>query len=1021
MKQIIRLIQLYWPLFLLVFFEGILFSANFTPHTYLVGWDNMFPEFDLALNLKRTLFATWQEYRGLGYQDGMSHAANLIHYLLLWILSLAIPQQLLRYVFVFGMHLIGGIGMYFLLSNIQRDSSQKPRNDIVPVVALFSALFYQYCFATVQMFYLPFELFLIQFASLPWIFLTLSKFLTYEKKRDAMLFGLVMLLATPQAHVPTVFLVTALAVGMYLLWGLIVSKGASLKRIVLVVGIAFCMNAFWGIPFTYSTIARSSIITGSKNNQIATEDIFEKNHAFGGFVDTAEMKSFALTYIYYDYKKLTNDYIMKPWINHIDAPLVQGVLLSLFSLAAIGFFLAIQKRDTTVAPYALIFLFSFLAIGNDIPIFSSFSWLIRTYVPYVSDIFRFVFTKFFFLYAFSFAILVSYALSELTTWIIKKRQILSVIPICLATIMLLITTIPSFQGNFLYENLRVNIPQEYFQVSSFFKKQPSDGRILVLPMPWYWGWTQYRWGVIGSGFTWFGIRQPLIDRAFDPWSNFNENVYWEFSQAIYEKNAERFAQLVKKYDIRWIMIDENIMHPTNDKALYLSQIDTLLQTNSSIQKEEAYGRIRLYSVGQQTNSTVTMESNVPNIGPSYIWNDNDQAYTDFGPYITTDKELYDIYYPFRSLFTGHEQNEKEFSIKLSNEALTFTGYIPSYFENQEVAKIIPLTGSATFDFQKDPIPTFTVTVPITHGTEAYNSSNTEDLKKLISSCDASRKGKTNAQWENQNNGYRRLESISASTCLDIGIPDLSQRNGYIVVVRSRHIQGRRLFISITNEQTKKTFLESYVTDKRSATDFTNSFFVIPPMDEFGIGYRITMDNLSVDNDTTINDISSVRVYTIPYEKMVGMKIQKSEVGSQRSDSSITLTSVDHPNPAYYKIKIMENGEWKMENTALILSQSFDKGWRAYTIQNAECRMQNFFCRIQNWLSLTFPFLFGKELKDHVLVNNWENAWVIQMGNGEWKMENNGNIIILFFLPQLLEWLGFALLPIPFLLLLVSKR
>ena len=52
-------------------------------------------------------------------------------------------------------------------------------------------------------------------------------------------------------------------------------------------------------------------------------------------------------------------------------------------------------------------------------------------------------------------------------------------------------------------------------------------------------------------------------------------------------------------------------------------------------------------------------------------------------------------------------------------------------------------------------------------------------------------------------------------------------------------------------------------------------------------------------------------------------------------------------------------------------------------------------------------------KKHVLVNNWENGWTIDPGT-------NGTIYI-FFWPQLLEFLGFALLPIPFLVVWKTKR
>ena len=92
-------------------------------------------------------------------------------------------------------------------------------------------------------------------------------------------------------------------------------------------------------------------------------------------------------------------------------------------------------------------------------------------------------------------------------------------------------------------------------------------------------------------------------------------------------------------------------------------------------------------------------------------------------------------------------------------------------------------------------------------------------------------------------------------------------------------------------------------------------------------------------------------------------------------------------------------------------QSYDAGWIAVTPTSS------------------FPFF--KSAGNHVLVNNWENGWVLpkevinnppsrkatdgrstQISNKE--ISNGDTTIILFFWPQILEWIGFALLPLPFL-------
>ena len=69
--------------------------------------------------------------------------------------------------------------------------------------------------------------------------------------------------------------------------------------------------------------------------------------------------------------------------------------------------------------------------------------------------------------------------------------------------------------------------------------QNHDGRIAYLPQPNYWSWKHYNFGLVGSGFIWYGLSQPLMDRAFDPWSNVNENYYWELTHALYSNDSEK--------------------------------------------------------------------------------------------------------------------------------------------------------------------------------------------------------------------------------------------------------------------------------------------------------------------------------------------------------------------------------------------------------------------------------------------------------------------------------------------------
>jgi Trk-type K+ transport system membrane component len=108
----------------------------------------------------------------------------------------------------------------------------------------------------------------------------------------------------------------------------------------------------------------------------------------------------------------------------------------------------------------------------------------------------------------------------------------------------------------------------------------------------------------------------------------------------------------------------------------------------------------------------------------------------------------------------------------------------------------------------------------------------------------------------------------------------------------------------------------------------------------------------------------------------------------------------------------------------LLYQSFHPGWKLYQIQNEKLK-------IKNWINTYFPFLFGKEIKEHVIVNNWANGWMISPNiKGLTSNTNNQNNqmfdvrslkFVAIFWPQYLEFIGFGLLVVGFLFILFYRR
>ncbi|MBI5449087.1 hypothetical protein HY948_02105, partial [Candidatus Gottesmanbacteria bacterium] len=207
-------------------------------------------------------------------------------------------------------------------------------------------------------------------------------------------------------------------------------------------------------------------------------------------------------------------------------------------------------------------------------------------------------------------------------------------------------------------------------------------------------------------------------------------------------------------------------------------------------------------------------------------------------------------------------------------------------------------------------------------------------------------------------------------------------------VESRHVTGRPLSLAFINDTAKHAELETYLESQKE--EWQKDYFILPPLAPDGLGYTVYISNDAIGNQETINDIKSIKFYRIPYQELVTLHSPGTLPKPPELQSQGRAISVEHSNPAYFKI-VLRTNELMNNDATLVLSQAFDPGWLAFT------------------RTTTFPFF--QPIKDHVLVNNWKNGWTINQ---------TSQTVILFFWPQLLEWFGFLLLPIPFILPFLPK-
>lgn len=1055
-----------------------LFIHNYVPHTFLSGWDNLLPEFNLTLNIKRSLFAVWQEYQGLGLLGGMGHAADLPRQIILGLFSLVLPTSIMRYAWTFLMLLSGPIGAYFLIYSILNRGYVQKNEKYIKNASLVGGLFYLLNLATLQTFFVPYDAFVTNYGIFPWLIWSTINFLENISRRNLIILLLISTLGMTYAYIPTLFLVYIMViffVGIYKFIELGRDRQV-LKNLGLVFATILIINSFWLLPFTYFTFTQSNTVVNSKINTMATEDVFLRNKQYGTILDTLLLKNFWFNATEFYPRLGKRVKMLAGWDNYISTIPIQiaGAIISIYIIS--GFILCLKEKKLRV--WGLLGFIGFIFIASDTPPFSWLIILMRDSIPLLSQFFRFPFTKWNIELLTTFSLFLGIAVFNLLTRA-EKKKISSKYIFGLIVGLIFIYNLPFFTDYVVSTAIKVNIPNKYFELFNYFKEKPI-GRIAVLPQQTFWDWKYYGWGEFGSGFMWYGIEQPIADRAFDNWSNNNQNYYWELSNAIYSDNQKLFEDVLEKYQINWLVVDNNIISPSTSKELYFDKIHEMFNHSKNISLVSAFGNINVYKVNLNTipKDFVFLGKDLPTVGPTYSWNNFDKAYEEYGNYISvasnqrsavnkkitdngqlsTDNLQSDVYYPFRSLFTGRKQSELEFGIVDKGNYFSFTAKIPKSLEGSsllippivtdEISEVdannldntvekypqVFLNGEFLTSLQ-NPQQEISLTgikngnleirVPKIEGYYSYNfKAQMSNVKPK--NCDQFNQG---VYKHDIVDNLLRLTSVGSSNCLDFDLPNLTQRSGYLVTVESRNVEGKSLLFALINKNSSRADTETYLPKKpiTNNQETITSYFVIPPMEQFGVGYSLHLDNISIGRDETINDLGKISVHPIPYQFLTSIKVVKNNniLWGAQDDKSIKL-NVDHPNPSYYQISLNRVGPLNMQlegssigsdplgDATVVLSQSYDNGWKAYEIANDSLLLDSWY------MKLLIP-LFGKEIKSHVEVNNWENGWKFQMSEaGSLKPDKNITIVIIY-LPQYLEYLGFGMMGGLVLYLLLTRK
>lgn len=638
-------VQKFYTLFLPTLLCSILLAiviANFS-NTWLTGWDTLHPEFNYTLNLKRMMFGSWREDQGLGTVPAHSHMSELPRILTLALFDVFLPTHLVKQIYILLCFILGPLGVYALVAN---GILRKEQERIKISAAFIASLVYTLNLATVQHFYVVFEMFAVQYAAIGWLFFLVLRYLDTGKKRFFVFFILFSFLAAPMAYASLLWFAyfggLILFIGSYTLLN---RNWSHFRRSFFILVSTIGTNAFWLLPNIYFLLSGAAKVPQQAHiNELFSPEAFLHNTAYGSIPNFAILKNFLFNWVTFDFSSSTFQPLLNNWENHLKVPLVLPIGYSVFVLSIIGMVVAIyHKSKSVIALIPALLLSAIMLINQNPPFTALFVWL-RNKSDFFEEGLRFPFTKFSILYMLVFAVLVG--LSVKTFAKIKNRL---VVPSFTLTFSLLLIYYcwPMFTGNLIAKQMKTEIPDSYMQFFEYAQSLPDSSRIAQLPLNTLQGWSYNTWGYEGPGFLWFGVNQPLLVRDFDRWSIGNETFYTLFSSALYGNDISAINSTLMQFDVSYLLFDTSITTPLqSEKAISNTQIIERIQSSGAKLIWETE-QLKLFSFPNVNTQTFVQAPN------TYDFVSIDHNYSRYSPLLLRntlqDKEYESVAYPFSNL------------------------------------------------------------------------------------------------------------------------------------------------------------------------------------------------------------------------------------------------------------------------------------------------------------------------------------------------------------------------------------
>ncbi|NCN87768.1 MAG: hypothetical protein GW941_02640 [Candidatus Pacebacteria bacterium] len=666
------------PLFGVVFIGLAIAYLNIDLNKSYSGWDNIIAELDVVRYARQVFFGAWTEHQSFGAPAAQGQLAEVTRLPILFLLKWLLPDNLVRYTYIFSTFIIGGVGMYFYISKIWLKGVSKMSNWL----GFLGGVYYLLHILTLQQFYISFEMFMAQFAFFPFLLILLHNFVPKSKQsaiksvftvKNILLFIGLQFLISPSAHTQTVFY---LGVLFSLVYMVVISRHQGLIRSLILgflIGLmTFMTNVYWIMPNLYYGLHNAHYVSESRDNYLFGPESVGSIKDASTFSNLTSGTQYLFNWKDYSFSEDKFHFIFNEWQDHL-GQLGVSIILQLFGLMTLlGLFTTILDKDVGPERFAISYVYIFCLALIWLDLFPTGPLLDLLYQnDSFLEAFRNPFTKLSIIYSVVSVLLFTHLVSLFVDYLSRRRK--KIIPIhfrafgliIVITMGIIYTAWPTFRGNFISEKLQLEYPDQYYQMFNYLKTRDRDLRVLQLPQLSHAGWEYYDWqflgkdnGYQGMGFYFFGFPQAFVNRDSDRWVETSDFFYHELKYVLDKKDPEQFASVLDKYNVDLIIVDETKI---DSSMKHDYQLDHQLSVDAGLSEVWQKDFLTIYE-----REDVSSEDSL--INPSRITMvsaETDRVRQDFvyqneGDYILVDKQTAGIVYPFSSL-TKHQLDNIAFT------------------------------------------------------------------------------------------------------------------------------------------------------------------------------------------------------------------------------------------------------------------------------------------------------------------------------------------------------------------------